>query len=88
MIYISTDSGHYPFETDPVLRPPLIKSNSKDPLLNAYANAVYYDSGELADYIARIRARDPDAVILAFGVVALVSLLPLPWRHIARALNL
>ena len=67
LIYISTDSGHYPFETDPVLRPPLIKSNSKDPLLTAYANAVYYDSGELADYIARIRARDPDAVILAFG---------------------
>jgi threonine/homoserine/homoserine lactone efflux protein len=28
------------------------------------------------------------AVILAFGVVALVSLLPLPWRHIARSLDL
>jgi threonine/homoserine/homoserine lactone efflux protein len=28
------------------------------------------------------------AVILAFGVVALVSLLPLPWRHIARTLDL
>ncbi|TMJ27754.1 MAG: LysE family translocator [Alphaproteobacteria bacterium] len=28
------------------------------------------------------------AVILAFGVVALVSLLPLPWRHWARALDL
>jgi threonine/homoserine/homoserine lactone efflux protein len=27
-------------------------------------------------------------VILAFGVVALVSLLPLPWRHIARTLDL
>jgi threonine/homoserine/homoserine lactone efflux protein len=28
------------------------------------------------------------AVILAFGVVALVSLLPLPWRHWARVLDL
>ena len=28
------------------------------------------------------------AVILAFGIVALISLLPLPWRHWARALNL
>jgi threonine/homoserine/homoserine lactone efflux protein len=28
------------------------------------------------------------AVILAFGVVALISLLPLPWRHWAKALNL
>jgi len=27
------------------------------------------------------------AVILAFGVVALISLLPLPWRHWARLLN-
>jgi len=26
-------------------------------------------------------------VILAFGVIALISLLPLPWRHIARALG-
>ena len=32
--------------------------------------------------------RTAGAVILAFGVVALVSLLPLPWRHIARALDL
>jgi hypothetical protein len=28
------------------------------------------------------------AVILAFGAVALISLLPLPWRHIARTLEL
>jgi hypothetical protein len=67
LVYISTDSGHYPFTLDPVRRPALISSDSKDPLLTAYANAVYYDSGELADFIARIRARDPDAVILAFG---------------------
>lgn len=66
-IYISTDSGHYPFELEPERRPSLISSDSKDSLLNAYANVVYYDSAELADYIARIRAHDPDAVILAFG---------------------
>jgi hypothetical protein len=67
LVYISTDSGHYPFALDPVRRPALIGSDSKDPLLTAYANAVYYDSGELAAYIGRIRARDPDALILAFG---------------------
>ena len=27
------------------------------------------------------------AVILAFGIVALISLLPLPWRHWARVLE-
>lgn len=32
--------------------------------------------------------RAAGAVILAFGVVALVSLLPLPWRQIGRALDL
>jgi threonine/homoserine/homoserine lactone efflux protein len=32
--------------------------------------------------------RATGAVILAFGVVALISLLPLPWRHIARSLDL
>jgi threonine/homoserine/homoserine lactone efflux protein len=32
--------------------------------------------------------RATGAVILVFGVVALVSLLPLPWRHIAKALHL
>jgi hypothetical protein len=28
------------------------------------------------------------AVILLFGVVALISLLPLPWRHWSELLNL
>jgi threonine/homoserine/homoserine lactone efflux protein len=32
--------------------------------------------------------RAAGAVILAFGVVALVSLLPLPWRQIAKSLDL
>jgi len=32
--------------------------------------------------------RAAGAIILAFGLVALVSLLPLPWRHIARTLDL
>lgn len=67
LVYVSTVSGHYPFELDPERRPALIHSDSKDPLLDAYANSVYYDSAELAEYIVRIRARDPDAVILAFG---------------------
>src|SRR6185312_13965416 len=38
-----------------------------NPLLVHYANAVFYDSQDLARYIARIRAADPDAIIVAFG---------------------
>jgi hypothetical protein len=32
--------------------------------------------------------RASGAVILGFGVVALISLLPLPWRQIGRTLGL
>jgi phosphoglycerol transferase MdoB-like AlkP superfamily enzyme len=67
LTYISTDSGHYPFELDETVRPSLIHTDSDNPLVQGYANSVYYDSQELAGYIARIRARDPDAIIVAFG---------------------
>jgi hypothetical protein len=65
--YISTDSGHYPYELDNPKRPSLIRSRSANPLVTAYANVVYYDTAELAAYIQEIRQRDPDALIVAFG---------------------
>ncbi len=67
LTYIATDSGHYPFELDNPRRPPLITSSSSNPLVTGYANVVYYDTAELAAYIQRIRSRDPDALIVAFG---------------------
>ena len=66
-VFISTDSGHYPFDLDHARRPALITSDYPDPSVAAYANAVYYDTSELADYIGRIWERDPDALIVAFG---------------------
>lgn len=65
--YISTDSGHYPYELDNPKRPALISSRSANPLVTAYANVVYYDTAELATYIQQIRQHDPDALIVAFG---------------------
>ncbi|HEY3645673.1 MAG TPA: LTA synthase family protein, partial [Gammaproteobacteria bacterium] len=67
LVFISTDSGHYPFDLDHAKRPAMISSDYPDPSVAAYANAVYYDTAELTDYVARIRARDPDALIVAFG---------------------
>lgn len=67
LMYISTDSGHFPYQMAESRRPPVIHSDARNHLVQDYANAVYYDSGELADYIGRIRARDPDALIVAFG---------------------
>jgi phosphoglycerol transferase MdoB-like AlkP superfamily enzyme len=66
-VFISTDSGHYPFDLDHTRRPALITSDYPDPSVTAYANAVYYDTAELANYIARLRTRDPEALIVAFG---------------------
>jgi len=66
-VFICTDSGHFPFELDAARRPSLIHSDYPDPSVTAYANSVYYDTSELADYMARLRARDPDAIIVAFG---------------------
>lgn len=66
LIYIETTSGHYPYSLNSD-RPPIITSTSSNPLVARYANATYYDSQELAAYIANIRVRDPDAVIVAFG---------------------
>lgn len=67
LVYIDTDSGHYPYRLDDARRPPVIHSDSTNSLITGYANSVYYDSGELVDYINKILARDPDAVIVAFG---------------------
>ncbi|HEX2668862.1 MAG TPA: LTA synthase family protein [Gammaproteobacteria bacterium] len=65
--YIATVSGHYPFELDARKRPSRIHGSSKDRLIDGYADSVYYDTAELAAYIQRLRARDPDALIVAFG---------------------
>lgn len=67
LTYISTDSGHYPYELNTLKRPAQITSRSANSLVTAYANVVYYDTGELAAYIQQIRLRDPNAIIVAFG---------------------
>jgi len=67
LVYTVTTSGHFPFQMNTARRPPIIKPDTSNPLLVHYANAVFYDSQDLARYIARIRAADPDAIIVAFG---------------------
>lgn len=66
-IYTVTTSGHFPFQMDPAERPPVVKASSPNPAVADYANAVYYNSRELADYLAKLRKADPDAVIVVFG---------------------
>jgi len=67
LVYTVTTSGHYPFLMDLRKRPQVIKIKPHNEALSNYANAVYYDSQELSDYLVKLRAADPDAIIVIFG---------------------
>lgn len=64
--YILTFFGHlpYPLSAD---RPPLFTSHSRFPEVAAYASTLYYKAREFMDFLKELRARDPDALIVAFG---------------------
>lgn len=64
--YVVTYTGHYDYPLNDK-RPSIIRSKSNYPDVEAYANTIYYKSKELADMIATLRHRDPDAIIVAFG---------------------
>jgi hypothetical protein len=67
LVYTVTTSGHYPFILDLRKRPVVIKEKPKSEAVSQYANAVYYNSQELSDYLVKLRSADPDAIIVIFG---------------------
>jgi phosphoglycerol transferase MdoB-like AlkP superfamily enzyme len=66
--YILTFFGHleYPLNAQ---RPAMVKVRGKDvdPVVERYANTVYYKSRELMAFLDQLRAADPNAVIVMFG---------------------
>lgn len=70
--YIITYFGHwaggmlYPTSKS---RPQVVRCEKgcETPEIESYANAMYYKSKELMDFFEDLRARDPDAIIVAFG---------------------
>jgi hypothetical protein len=66
--YILTFFGHleYPLNAD---RPAVVKARAADadPVVERYANTVYYKSRELMAFLKELRRKDPDAVIVMFG---------------------
>ncbi|MGE0669048.1 MAG: LTA synthase family protein [Sphingomonadales bacterium] len=66
--YILTFFGHleYPLNGD---RPAVVKARAADadPVVERYANTVYYKSRELMAFLKELRAKDPDALIVMFG---------------------
>jgi hypothetical protein len=64
--YILTIFGHWDYPLN-AARPPVVESASSVPLVGAYANTVWYKSREFMQMLSDLRARDPDALIVAFG---------------------
>lgn len=66
--YILTFFGHleYPLNDD---RPVVVKARAADadPVVERYANTVYYKSRELMAFLKELRRKDPDAVVVMFG---------------------
>ena len=74
--YVLTYFGHldYPLNS---ARPAVIKTDSDNALVQAYANTVHYKSRELMGFVKELRKRDPDAIIVMFGD----HLPSLGWNH-------
>jgi hypothetical protein len=61
-------SSHWAYARNLKVRPDLVKVTPADmPLLNDYVNAVSYTTSALMNWTEKILAKDPDAIIVAFG---------------------
>lgn len=65
--YVVSLSTHYPYGRNSARHPTLVTISPETDLLEAYSNALAYSSAAFMDYVEAIRAKDPDALIVAFG---------------------
>jgi hypothetical protein len=64
--YILTFSGHLDYPLGPA-RPPLVQARSAEPLVQGYANSLFYKSRELMAFLAELHDADPDGLVVVFG---------------------
>lgn len=64
--FVVTLYGHWTYDMVPE-RPAVVPIDPAQAELGQFATAMYYKSIELMDEIQRLRAADPDALIVAFG---------------------
>jgi len=64
--YMLTIFGHLHYPLNDT-RPAVIETTGDNKMVRDYANTMYYKSRELMAFLAILRARDPDALILLFG---------------------
>lgn len=74
--YVLTYFGHLDYPLNEA-RPAVITANADSPMVQAYANTVYYKSRELMSFVGELRERDPEAIIVMFGD----HLPSLGWNH-------
>ncbi len=74
--YVLTYFGHLDYPLN-AARPEVIKADTDNALVQAYANTVHYKSRELMGFLKQLRRRDPDAIIVLFGD----HLPSLGWNH-------
>lgn len=65
--YVVSLSSHYPFARDAAKRPALVEVQPRSPVLADAANAIRYTTAAFVDYAEQVLARDPDALLVAFG---------------------
>ncbi len=64
--YVLTIDGHLPYPHAET-RSPRVTSRSSVPDVERYANTLYYKARELMAFLAELRQRDPEALIVVFG---------------------
>jgi hypothetical protein len=62
--YAFTNAGHYPFEIDARRRPPRFPD---DTWTERAANALFYTTRAVADFVETVEKEDPDAIIVVIG---------------------
>ena len=66
-VWLVSLGSHYPYDRDRTVRPDLVQVTPPAPVLQDYANAVRYTTAAFMDYAESVLARQPDALIVAFG---------------------
>jgi phosphoglycerol transferase MdoB-like AlkP superfamily enzyme len=66
-VWLVSLGSHYPYDRDRNARPDLVQVTPSAPVLQDYANATRYTTAAFMDYVESVLARQPDALIVAFG---------------------
>lgn len=67
LTYVLTYTGHWPYDLNPARRAYEISARSAPEIVGRYASSVLHSSRELAAFVDRVLADEPDALVVALG---------------------